>query len=105
MAGARGAVGSSRTACNRLLRNAPRIAWSASSFTTGDASARHDDGAAERYQEDVRRLVPGVVAAAEGPPAMDPDDGLVRLRREESQLRSQVSEMERRLAELTRGDE
>ncbi|HXJ36009.1 MAG TPA: fused MFS/spermidine synthase [Candidatus Eisenbacteria bacterium] len=69
------------------------------------ASARHDDQAAARHQADVQRLVPEVVAAADRSPAVDPDDAFARLRREESQLRRQVSEMERRLADLAGGDE
>jgi hypothetical protein len=68
------------------------------------AAARHDETAAAGYEADVRARVPDVIATAEslvadGAP-MSAGNDLATLRLEQVELRRQVSEMERRLADL-----
>lgn len=73
------------------------------------AQARHDDDAARREQAAVRSLVPEVVARADD--AADPNDTLRDapgdtldgLRSEQSALRHELADMERRLTELKGG--
>jgi spermidine synthase len=72
------------------------------------ASARHDDPAASQWEATVRDLVPDVVASAqvsdEAPPLVDPTETLTRLHAEESELRREMSDMQRRLSDLAGGD-
>jgi spermidine synthase len=71
------------------------------------ASIRHDDAAAAAHQNTVRALVPDVIAGAtsagDSPAPGAPGDALTRLHVEESALRRQVDEMERRLADVAGG--
>jgi len=71
------------------------------------AAARHDDRAASTYETTVRDLVPDVIASAESTdevlPFVDPTETLTQLHVEESDLRRRMTEMERRLADLTGG--
>jgi spermidine synthase len=71
------------------------------------AATRHDDRAASTYQATVRDLVPDVIASAETTdetlPFVDPTETLQQLHVEESDLRRRMTEMERRLADVTGG--
>ena len=69
------------------------------------ASARHEDTAAARLQDEVRRLVPAVVRAAESAVSTasltDTRQELAGLRTAQEQVRHRLEEMERQLGELT----
>jgi len=69
------------------------------------ASARHEDTAATRLQDEVRRLVPAVILGAESAPSTasltDARQELAGLRTEQKQVRHRLEEMERQLGELT----
>jgi spermidine synthase len=71
------------------------------------AATRHDERAASTYETTVRDLVPDVIASAETVnevlPFVDPAETLQQLHVEESDLRRRMTEMERRLADLTGG--
>jgi spermidine synthase len=71
------------------------------------AAARQDDTEAKRYEATVRALVPDVVASAqvtdEVLPFVDPGEALSRLHVEQSELRREMNEMERRLSDLAGG--
>ena len=60
-----------------------------------------------RHETSVRELVPDVIASAETTaevlPFVDPAETLTQLHVEESDLRRRMTEMERRLADLTGG--
>lgn len=65
------------------------------------ATTRHDAQAAGAHQSMVRALVPDVIAQAEAGSAPASDAATARLRVEESVLRRRMSDMERRLSDLT----
>jgi spermidine synthase len=77
-------------------------------FRYANASARHDDRAARQWEATVRDLVPDVVASAdpadEAPPSHDPQEALGRLHADESELRHEMSDMQRRLSDLAKGE-
>jgi spermidine synthase len=73
------------------------------------ATARHDDTTAARFQEEVRTLVPTVIRAAEEagktPNIADARQELAGLRAEQEQALRRLGDMQRRLGELTTGED
>ena len=69
------------------------------------AAAGHDDGAARRYEADVRALVPEVVALGDYNPKTkeksEDQQAVATLRRQQEMLRQQLEEMQRRLSKLS----
>ena len=69
------------------------------------AAAGHDDGAARRYEADVRALVPEVVALGDYNPKTkeksEDQQAVATLRRQQEMLRQQLEEMQRRLGKLS----
>jgi spermidine synthase len=73
------------------------------------ATARHDDTTAAQFQEEVRTLVPTVIRAAEEagktPNIADARQELAGLRAEQEQALRRLGDMQRRLGELTTGED
>jgi len=68
------------------------------------AASRHDDASAERFADEVRELVPEVVAAADAdPPSLAAAErDLAALRDEQAEAQKRLDEMERRLGRISR---
>jgi spermidine synthase len=72
------------------------------------AATRKDTAAAAGFEEQVRRMVPEVIAGVEasrGAASPDPDDELAKLHEDRVEVRKEIEALERRVSELGRSPE